>query len=169
VAKVAFILGVVASAVTGVVLSGRLVHRDYTGSVAVTAAGHTCPTLGVTFDKPGEIPQELTTCACPAAPVMEGGAIPVHPPAELVAAAATSDQISIAYTEFTSPLNGKKKTGVSYTLLKGSDKQTRVVSSPAPAYSSFALLTLAPAGAGILLAILFMFMPKKEKGTGAYS
>ena len=168
--KIAFVLGAVGSVAAGLLLSSRLVHRDYSATVAVVSVGHPCPTLGVVFDKPPEgLPPQVTSCSCPAAATVDGGSTPIHPPSELAAASASSDAITISYTEFTSPLGGPKKTGLSYTLSKGADRQTWVVSSAWPAYSSFAMLTVAPFLGGIVLAVLLTFLPKKKSGTSAYS
>lgn len=153
--KAAFILGVVASVVTGLVLSRSLYHRDHIGSVSMTGVSHPCPTLGVVFEaSPVPPPPELTTCACPAPPALEGRATPLHPPADLVAAAAPLDHITVTWTEFTPPFGGKRLTGLSYVLAKGMNQQRFDVSPAGPVYSRFALLTAAPFLAGIVLGIL---------------
>lgn len=168
--KIAFVLGIVGSVAAGLLLSGRLIHKDYTAGVVILSVGHPCPTLGVRFDSPAEgLPPEVTTCSCPEKPAMDLGATAIHPPFDLVAAAGATDYVNISYTEFTSPLGGQKKTGLSYTLQKGSDKQTWVVSSASSAYTSFAMLTAAPFLGGIVLAILLTFMPRRNKGTGDFS
>ena len=161
--KVAFVLGVIASAIVGVVLSGRLIRRDYTATVDMTGFGHTCPTLGVRFDQPPDaLPPELTKCPCPAPPVMQGASTPLHPPAELVPAAAPLDLINISYTEFSSPFSGKKSSGLSFTLIRGMDRQTFAVSPAWSAYSPFVTLTAAPFLIGLVLAVVLSLIPRKK-------
>jgi hypothetical protein len=44
--KAAFVLGIVGSLIAGVLLSSRLDHRDYSGSIVNKLGGHTtCPTF----------------------------------------------------------------------------------------------------------------------------
>ena len=161
--KTAFVLGIVASVITGVVLSGNLIRKEVTATVDMVGVGHSCPTLGVRFDSPPDgLPREVTKCDCPVQPELQGASTPLHPPAELVPTAASLDLITISYTEFTSPMGGKKTSGLSYTLIKGPTKQTWTVSPAWSAYSPFVTLTAAPFLIGLALAVVLSFIPRKK-------
>ena len=161
--KIAFALGVVGSLVLGIVLSGRLEHRDYSASIVNKLGQHTtCPTFWVRWDKPVDLaPEGMLKCACPQPPQVEAGGSPMHPPKELHDAAAPMDVVSLSYTQFTT-LGGEKKTGLSYTLVRGSDRQTFVVSPAFGPYSSFATAAAIPLIAGIVLGVLLGLIPKKK-------
>ena len=163
-AKGFFIAGVIGSVITGMLLRDRLIHLDSTASVVSTGVGHSCPTLGVAFDKsPAGLPRDLTACACPTPPVLDSGATPLHLPNDIVQGAAPLDQVVISYTEFTSPLGGGGKlSGLSFVLVKSQGRQTFIVSSQWPPYSSFALPTAAPFLAGLVLSIILSFLPGKK-------
>jgi hypothetical protein len=161
--KIAFILGIVGSLVTGLVLSSRLIHRDYSASIVNKLGTHTtCPTFWVSWDKaPDVVPDGLLSCGCPAQAVAEAGGTPIHPPKDVHDAAAPMDMMTISYTQFT-PLSGPKKVGLSYTLVRGSDRQNFVISPDSDPYSSFALATAIPLIAGIVLGLLLGMIPKKK-------
>lgn len=162
--KIAFVLGVVGSLGMGLVLSGRLVHRDYSASIVNKLGTHTtCPTFWVSWDKPPDsvVPEGWMACACPEQARVETGGTPIHPPKEVHDAAAPMDVLTVSYTRF-EPLLGTKRVGLSYTLARGSDRQTFVISPGFEPYSSFALEASIPFLAGIGLAVLLSLIPKKE-------
>ncbi|HLY09441.1 MAG TPA: hypothetical protein VKW04_09085 [Planctomycetota bacterium] len=161
--KIAFVLGAVGSLVLGLVLSSRLVHRDYSASIVNKLGTHTtCPTFWVSWDKPPDVvPDGLLTCACPVPAQPEASGTPMHPPKDVHDAAAPMDVMSISFTEFT-PLSGAKKVGLSYVLARGSDRQTFVISPASDPYLSFALATALPLIGGIVLGILLGLIPKKK-------
>jgi len=163
VGKIAFILGVVGSLVLGLVLSSRLVHRDYSASIVNKLGTHTtCPTFWVSWDKPPDLaPPGLLVCPCPTQPQPEASGTPMHPPQVVHDAAAPMDLMTISYTEFTT-LGGTKKTGLSYTLARGSDRQTFVIDPAFDPYSSLALAAAIPLLAGIVLGVLLGLIPKKK-------
>lgn len=161
--KMAFVAGVVGSLILGLVLSGRLVHRDYSASIVLKLGTHTtCPTFWVSWDKaPDAAPPGLLQCACPEKPVPEGSGTPMHPPKDVHDAAAPMDVMTISCTEFTT-LGGGKKTGLSYVLARGSDRQTFVIAPASDPYLAFATATAIPLIAGIVLGILLGLIPKKK-------
>lgn len=161
--KIAFGLGVVGSLVLGLVLSGRLQHRDYSGSIVNKLGTHTtCPTFWVSWDKPPDLaPVGMLVCGCPTQPQPEASGVPMHPPKEVHDAAAAMDVMTISYTEFSS-LGGEKKTGLSYGLVRGSDRQTFVISPAFAPYSSFAMAAAIPLIAGIVIGVLLGLIPKKK-------
>jgi len=161
--KIAFVLGVVGSLVMGLVLSGRLQHRDYSASIVNKLGTHTtCPTFWVSWDKPPDLaPSGLLVCPCATQPQPEASGTPMHPPKEVHDAAAPMDVVSISYTEFTT-LGGEKKVGLSYVLARGSDRQTFVVSPASDPYTSFAMAAAIPLIAGIVLGGLLGLIPKKK-------
>jgi len=85
----------------------------------------------------------------------------MHPPQVVHDAAAPMDLMTISYTEFTT-LGGTKKTGLSYTLARGSDRQTFVIDPAFDPYSSLALAAAIPLLAGIVLGVLLGLIPKKK-------
>src|SRR5579863_765449 len=101
--KIAFALGMVGSLGLGLVLSSRLVHRDYSASIVNKLGTHTtCPTFWVSWDKPPDgVPAGLLQCACPAQAQPEASGTPMHPPKGVHDAAAPMDVMTISYTEFT--------------------------------------------------------------------
>src|SRR5262245_1766496 len=121
--KIAFVLGLVGSVVMGLVVSGRLEHRDYSGSIVKKLGTHsTCPTFWMTWAKaPDLVWDGLRTCPCPEQAQAEEGGAPIHPPKEVHDAAAPMDVLGISYTEFTS-FGGTKSTGLSYSLARGTDR-----------------------------------------------
>jgi hypothetical protein len=161
--KIAFVLGVVGSLVMGLVLSSRLVHRDYSASIVNKLGQHsTCPTFWVSWDKaPDVVPVGLLTCGCPVQAQPESSGTPMHPPKDVHDAAAPMDVMSISYTEYT-PFSGPKKVGLSYTLVRGSDRQTFIISPATDPYMSFAMTTAIPFIAGIVLGVLLGLIPKKK-------
>jgi hypothetical protein len=164
VGKIAFALGIVGSLVMGLVLSGRLLHRDYSASIVNKLGTHTtCPTFWVSWDKPpdGVYPDGFLMCSCPEQARAEAGGTPIHPPKEVHDAAAAMDVLTVSYTRF-EPFLGTKRVGLSYTLARGSDRQTFVVSPSSDPYSSFALAASIPLIAGIVLGVLLGLIPKKE-------
>jgi hypothetical protein len=160
--KIAFVLGIVGSLVFGIVLSGRLVHRDYSGSLVQKLGTHsTCPTFWVSWDKPPDVTWPgLLDCSCPTPAQPEAGGTPMHPPKDVHDAAAPMDVMTISYTEFTT-LGGTKKTGLSYVLARGGDKQSFVISPAFDPYSSFAMATAIPLIVGIVAGVLLGLIPKK--------
>jgi len=161
--KGAFVLGIVGSLVMGLVLSSRLEHRDYSGSIVNKLGTHTtCPTFWITWDQAPElVPDGFLKCPCPEQAVVETNGQPIHPPKDVHDAAAAMDVLTVSYTTFTSP-GGTKSTGLSYVLARGADRQTFVVSPAFGPYSSFALWTSFPFLGGIVLAILLGLIPKKK-------
>jgi hypothetical protein len=85
----------------------------------------------------------------------------MHPPREVHDAAAPMDVMTVSYTQF-EPLTGTKRVGLSYTLARGSDRQTFVISPASGPYSSFALAASIPLIAGVVLGVLLGLIPKKE-------
>src|SRR5258708_3276868 len=161
--KIAFVLGIVGSLVMGLVVSGRLMHRDYSASIVNKLGTHTtCPTFWVSWDKPPDLaPSGLLVCSCPTQPLPEASGTPMHPPQVVHDAAAPMDVMTISYTEFTT-LGGTKKTGLSYVLARGSDRQTFVIAPAFDPYSSLALAAAVPLLAGIVLGVLLGLIPKKK-------
>jgi len=162
--KAAFILGILGSVVLGLLASKGLVRRDYSAGVVNKTGEHgTCPTLWVAFDKPPDvIPDGMVSCGCPTQALEEAGGKPIHPPRDVVDAAAPMDQLTISYTEFTPPMGGKKVAGLSYGLMRGVNRQTFVVTPSWSAYSKFAFLTAAPFLIGVALAVILGFLPSKR-------
>jgi hypothetical protein len=160
--KAAFVLGIVGSLIAGILLSSRLDHRDYSGSIVNKQGGHaTCPTFWMTWDKaPDLVPEGFVQCACSEQAVVETNAQPVHPPKEVHDAAAAMDVLTVSYTTFTSP-RGTKSVGLSYVLARGADRQTFVISPSFGPYSGYALWTAMPFLAGIVLGIVLGLIPKK--------
>lgn len=161
--KAAFALGMVGTLVMGLLMSSRLDHRDYSASIVNKLGGHTtCPTFWVSWDKPPDlVPDGFLKCPCPDQAVVETNGQPIHPPKDVHDAAAPMDVMTMSYTTFTSP-SGKKSTGLSYVLVRGSDRQTFVIAPSFDPYSSFALWTAIPFIAGIVLGILLGLIPKKK-------
>jgi hypothetical protein len=161
--KAAFALGVVGSVVMGLLMAGRLNHRDYSASIVNKLGTHTtCPTFWVSWDKPPDlVPEGLLACPCPEQPKPEASGTPMHPPKEVHDAAAPMDVMTISYTEFTS-LGGTRQTGLSYVLARGSERQTFVISPASGPYSSFAFATAIPLIAGIVLGVLLGLIPRKK-------
>lgn len=161
--KLAFVLGLVGSVVMGLVASGRLVHRDYSASVVKKLGTHTtCPTFWVSWDKPPDVVWDgLMACNCPEKAQPEESGTPMHPPKEVHDAAAPMDAMTISYTEYTS-FGGTKTTGLTYGLVRGSDRQSFAVQPASGPYMSFALATAIPLIAGIVAGILLGFLPKKK-------
>jgi len=160
--KIAFVLGIVGSLVAGFLLSSRLEHRDYSGSIVNKLGGHTtCPTFWMTWDKaPDLVPDGFVKCGCPDQAVVETNGQPVHPPKEVHDAAAPMDVLTMSYTTFTSP-GGSTSTGLSYVLVRGAYRQTFVISPAFGPYSGFALWTAIPLIGGIIVGILLSLIPKK--------
>lgn len=160
--KAAFVLGIVGSLIAGVLLSARLDHRDYSGSIVNKLGGHTtCPTFWVSWDKPPDLgPDGFLRCACPEQAMVETNGQPMHPPREVHEAAAPMDVMTVSYTTFTSPA-GSKSTGLSYVLARGVDRQTFVISPAFGPYSGYALWTALPFLVGIVLGVLLGLIPKK--------
>lgn len=158
------ILGIIGSAGLGLFASKGLINRDYSGSVSGKSGNHdSCPTLWVIFDKaPDVVPEGMILCKCPVQAEGVGEGKPIHPPRELVDAAATADQLTVSYTEFSSPFGGKKVSGLSYGLMRGTDRQSFPVSPSWNAYSKFALLTLTPFLVGAILAVVLVLLPSKR-------
>src|SRR5258705_5464427 len=79
--KVAFLVGAVGTLVVGLLLSGKLVRRDYTATVVAKSGSHaTCPTLWVSWvSAPDVVPEGLVKCGCPEQAVNEQGGSPIHP------------------------------------------------------------------------------------------
>jgi hypothetical protein len=161
--KIAFVLGLVGSVVLGFVASGKLVHRDYSASVVKKLGTHTtCPTFWVSWDKPPDLVWDgLMACKCPDKPQPEESGTPMHPPKEVHDAAAPMDVMTISYTEYTS-LGGTKTTGLSYTLARGSDRQSFQIQPGSGPYTSFAMTVAIPLVVGIVAGILLGFLPKKK-------
>ncbi len=161
--KVAFVLGLVGSVVLGLVASGRLEHRDYTGSIVKKLGTHsTCPTFWVSWDKAPDIVWDgLMACKCPEKAQAEEGGTPMHPPKEVHDSAAPMDGLAISYTEFTS-FGGTKSTGVSYSLVRGTDRQTFTIAPHSGPYMGFATVTAIPLVVGIVLGIVLGLIPKKK-------
>jgi hypothetical protein len=161
--KIAFVLGLVGSVVLGLVASGRLEHRDYSAGIVKKLGTHsTCPTFWVSWDKPPDILWDgLMACQCPEQAQPEEGGTPMHPPKDVHDAAAPMDGMSISYTEFTS-FGGKKSMGLSYSLMRGSDRQTFTTSPGSGPYLGFATVTAIPLVVGIVLGILLGLIPKKK-------
>src|SRR5437762_13838580 len=110
--KIAFVAGCVGSLVVGLLLSGRLVRRDYTASVMAKSGSHsTCPTLWVSWVSPPDVvPDGLVKCGCPEQAINEQGGTPIHPAQAVYDAAAPMDLVVVSYTEFTT-LGGTRKIG----------------------------------------------------------
>jgi hypothetical protein len=161
--KAAFALGIVGSLVAGILLSSRLDHRDYSGSIVNKLGGHTtCPTFWMTWDAPPDlVPEGFLKCSCPEQAVVETNGQPFHPPKEVHDAAAPMDLVTISYTTFLSP-GGSKSTGLSYVLARGADRQTFVISPAFGPYSGFAIWTAIPFIIGIVLGVLLGLIPKKK-------
>jgi hypothetical protein len=161
--KGAFISGVIGSVIAGILLAGRLEHRDYSASIVQKLGTHTtCPTFWVSWDRvPDLAPDGLLTCGCAEQPKPEASGTPMHPPQDVHAAAAPADVVTISYTAFSAP-GGSKVAGLSYGLIRGSDRQTFVVSPAFAPYSKFALWTAIPFLAGIVLAVLLGLIPGKK-------
>ena len=161
--KIAFVLGLVGSVVLGLVASGRLEHRDYSASIVKKLGTHsTCPTFWVSWDKPPDIVWDgLMACKCPEQAQPEEGGTPMHPPKDVHDAAAPMDVMAISYTEFTS-FGGTKSTGLSYSLVRGSDRQTFTTSPHSGPYMGFAAVTAIPLVVGIVLGVVLGLIPKKK-------
>jgi len=161
--KAAFIAGILGSLVAGVLLSSRLDHRDYSGSIVQKLGGHTtCPTFWMTWDKPPDlVPDGFLKCECPEQAAVEVNGQPIHPPKDVHDAAAPMDVMTLSYTTFTPP-GGTRKTGLSYVLARGADRQTFVISSAFDPYSSFAFWAAAPFLAGIVVGALLGLIPRKN-------
>jgi len=161
--KAAFVLGILGSLIAGIFLSSKLDHRDYSGSIVNKLGGHTtCPTFWMTWDKaPDLVPEGFVQCACPEQAVVETNGQPIHPPKDVHDAAAPMDVLTVSYTTFTSP-GGSKSTGLSYTLVRGVDRQTFVISPSFGPYSGYMIWTAIPFLAGIVLGILLGLIPKKN-------
>jgi len=161
--KGAFVLGILGSVVMGIAMSGRLVHRDYSANIVQKLGTHTtCPTFWVAWTKPPEIaPEGMMTCGCAEQPKPEGSGTPMHPPKDVHDAAAPMDDVAISYTEFTS-LGGTKSIGLTYELVRGSNRQTFVISSAYGPHSKFAFMTAIPFVIGIVFAVLLGLIPKKK-------
>ena len=161
--KIAFVLGLVGTVVMGFVASSRLEHRDYSASIVKKLETHsTCPTFWVSWDKaPDLVWNGLPACACPEKAQPEEGGTPMHPPKEVHDAAAPMDVMTISYTEFTS-FGGTKSTGVSYSLVRGTDRQTFTIAPHSGPYMGFATVTAIPLVVGIVLGIVLGLIPKKK-------
>jgi len=161
------VAGVIGSLIAGVLLSGRLQHRDYSASIVQKLGTHTtCPTFWVSWDKlPDLAPEGLMACACSEQAVPEASGTPMHPPREVHDAAAPADVVTISFTEFTAP-GGTKSSGLSYLLIRGGDRQSFVISPAFGPYSKFAFWTALPFLAGIVLAVLLGLVSGK-RGAGA--
>jgi len=165
--KAAFVAGILGSLIAGLLLSGRLHHRDYSASIVQKLGTHTtCPTFWVSWDKvPDLVPDGLMTCACPEPAKPEASGTPMHPPQVVHDAAAPSDVMTISYTEFTPP-GGAKAVGLSYVLIRGSDRQAFGFSPASGPYTKFGIWTAAPFAAGVVLALLLGLLPGR-KGAAA--
>lgn len=161
--KIAFVLGVVGSAVLGLVAFSRLEHRDYSASIVKKLGTHsTCPTFWVSWDKPPDIVWDgLAACKCPEQAQPEEGGTPMHPPKDVHDAAAPMDVMTISYTEFTS-FGGTKSTGLSYSLARGSDRQTFTISPHSGPYRALGAVAAIPLVVGIVLGVLLGLIPKKK-------
>jgi hypothetical protein len=164
--KIAFIAGIVGSVIVGILLSGRLQHRDYSASIVQKLGTHTtCPTFWVSWDKPPDLaPEGLMACACAEQAKPEASGTPMHPPRDVHDAAAPADVVTLSYTEFLAP-GGSKSTGLSYILIRGSDRQSFTVSPASGPYTKFAFWTAVPALAGIVLGIVLSLLPGKKAST----
>ena len=115
------------------------------------------------FDKTPDVgPEGMVLCKCPAQAEGVGEGKPIHPHRELVDAAATADLLTVSYVEFTSPFGGKKVAGLSYGLMRGTDRLSFPVSPSWNAYSKFTLITVAPFLLGAILAVVLGFLPSKR-------
>ena len=161
--KAAFALGMLGSVVFGILMSSRLEHRDYSASIVNKLGTHSsCPTFWVSWDKaPDLVPDGLLSCPCPEQAKPEASGTPMHPPKDVHDAAASMDVITISYTMFTSP-GGTKSTGLSYVLVRGSDRQSFVVSPAFGPYSKFAMVTAIPFIVGAVLGVLLGLIPRKK-------
>jgi hypothetical protein len=167
VGKLAFAAGAVGSVVMALLMSGRLEHRDYSASIVNKLGTHTtCPTFWVSWDKaPDLAPDGMLGCSCPEQPKPEAGGVPMHPPQVVHDSAAPMDVMTISYTQFTS-LGGTKHAGLSYTLVRGSDRQNFVISPAFDPYSSFALAAAIPLVVGTILSIILALIPGKKGAAG---
>ncbi len=149
--------------IVGILLSGRLQHRDYSASIVQKLGTHTtCPTFWVSWDQaPDLAPAGLMSCACPEQAKPEASGTPMHPPRELHDAAASADVVTISYTEFLAP-GGSKSTGLSYLLIRGSDRQSFTVAAASGPYTKIAFWTALPLLAGIALSVVLGLMPGKK-------
>lgn len=156
--KIAFVLGIVGSVVMGFIASGDLVHRDYSASIVKKLGTHTtCPTFWVSWDKPPDVVWDgLMSCACPEKARPEESGTPMHPPKDVHDAAAPMDVMTISYTKY------KDAVGLSYTLVRGADRQTFVISPAFGPYSKFALTTAIPFLAGTVLGVVLGLIPRKK-------
>lgn len=161
--KIAFLVGIVASLVVGLLLSSKLVRRDYTCSVMAKSGSHsTCPTLWVSWVSPPDVvPEGLVKCGCPEQAANEQGGTPIHPAQKVWDVAAPQDLLVLSYTEFTTP-GGERKLGLSWDVRRGANKETYVISPAGDAYGSFAGYTAAPLGIGIVLGIVLGLIPRKK-------
>ena len=161
--KIAFLVGAVGTLVVGLLLSGKLVRRDYTCSVMAKSGGHsTCPTLWVSWVSPPDVvPEGLVKCGCPEQAANEQGGTPIHPAQQVYDVAANMDLLVLSYTEFTTP-GGDRKIGLSWDVRRGTNKETYVISPASDAYMSFAGYTAAPLILGIIVGVLLGLLPKKK-------
>jgi len=161
--KAAFALGLAASMILAVLLFSRMVRREYTGTVVSKPGTHsTCPTLWVNWDQPLEaVPEGFLKCGCAEQAAADPAGIAVHPPQDVADTAAPQDVIVLTYTELTS-LGGTKRSGVSYDIRRGTNRQSFVVSSSNALYTSLAGTSAIPAGIGTVLAVLLGMIPRKK-------
>lgn len=161
--KIAFLLGAVGTLVVGLLLSAKLVRRDYTATVVAKSGGHsTCPTLWVSWvSAPDVVPEGLVKCGCPEQAANEQGGTPIHPAQTVYDVAAPQDLLVLSYTEFTT-FGGERKIGISWDVRRGANKETYVISPSSSAYSSFAAYTAAPLLIGIVVGVLLGLLPKKK-------
>lgn len=159
-----FLLGIVGSVAVGLMCSQGLVRRDYTAVVSSKGGPHgTCPTIWVNFNEtPDVVPDGLIVCPCAVQSGEEAGARPIHPARTVVDASAPQDHLTISYVEFTPPFKGKRVVGLSYSLMRGMDRQVFVISPAWSAYSKFIVFTAAPFVIGTVLSILLGFIPGRK-------